>query len=83
MILGICLILTSVLGIAGIIIAFDDDYNSRGFGIISSFFTLIVFILILIQIQQPTAMNVYQGKTTLEITYKDCVPVDSVVVWKN
>ena len=31
----------------------------------------------------PTAMDVYQGKTTLEITYKDGVPVDSVVVFKN
>ena len=30
----------------------------------------------------PTAMNVYQGKTTLEITYRDSIPVDSVVVWK-
>ena len=28
-------------------------------------------------------MDVYQGKTTLEITYKDGVPVDSVVVWKT
>lgn len=83
MILGISLILTAVLGIAGIIIAFDDDYDSRVFGIISSFFTLIVFILILIQIQHPTAMDVYRGKTTLEITYKDGAPVDSVVVWKS
>lgn len=32
---------------------------------------------------KPTAMDVYQGKTTLEITYKDGVPVDSVVVFKN
>ena len=31
----------------------------------------------------PSAMDVYQGKTTLEITYKDNVPVDSVVVFKN
>ena len=31
----------------------------------------------------PSAMDVYQGKTTLEITYKDGVPVDSVVVFKN
>lgn len=31
----------------------------------------------------PTAMDVYQGKTTLEITYKDGVPVDSVVVFKD
>ena len=32
---------------------------------------------------KPTAMDVYQGKTTLEITYKDGVAVDSVVVFKN
>ena len=32
---------------------------------------------------EPTAMDVYQGRTTLEITYKDGVPVDSVVVFKN
>ena len=32
---------------------------------------------------KPTAMDVYQGKTTLEITYKDSVPIDSVVVFKN
>lgn len=31
----------------------------------------------------PTALNVYQGKTTLEITYKDSIPVDSVVVFKD
>lgn len=31
----------------------------------------------------PSAMDVYQGKTTLEITYKDGVPVDSAVVFKN
>ena len=30
----------------------------------------------------PSAMDVYQDKTTLEITYKDNVPVDSVVVFK-
>ena len=31
----------------------------------------------------PTAMDVYQGKTTLEITYRDTVTVDSVVVFKD
>ena len=31
----------------------------------------------------PTAMDVYQGKTTLEITYRDSIPVDSVVVFKK
>lgn len=31
----------------------------------------------------PTAVDVYRGKTTLEITYRDSVAVDSVVVWKE
>ncbi len=30
-----------------------------------------------------TPMDVYRGKTTLEITYKDSVAIDSVVVWKD
>lgn len=34
-------------------------------------------------IDTPTAMDVYRGKTTLEITYKDGVPLDSVVVFKD
>lgn len=31
----------------------------------------------------PTALDVYQGKTTLEITYRNSVPVDSIVVFKD
>lgn len=30
----------------------------------------------------PTALDVYRGKTILEITYRDSVAVDSVVVYK-
>lgn len=31
---------------------------------------------------KPTALDVYRGKTTLEITYRDSIAVDSVVVYK-
>jgi hypothetical protein len=31
----------------------------------------------------PTAMDVYREKTTLEITYKNGVAIDSVVVFKD
>lgn len=34
------------------------------------------------QITKPTALDVYRGKTTLEITYRDSVAIDSVVVYK-
>ena len=30
----------------------------------------------------PTAIDVYRGKTTLEITYRDSVAIDSTVVYK-
>lgn len=33
--------------------------------------------------REPTAMDVYKGKTTLEITYKDSIAIDSVVVFKK
>ena len=31
----------------------------------------------------PTAMDVYQGKTILEITYRDKVPIDTIIVFKD
>lgn len=31
----------------------------------------------------PTALDVYKGKTELQITYKGTIPIDSVVVFKN
>lgn len=31
----------------------------------------------------PTAIDVYRGKTTLQITYRDSIPVDTVVVFKK
>ena len=36
----------------------------------------------IITVDTPTALDVYRGKTTLEITYRDSVAVDSVVVYK-
>jgi hypothetical protein len=32
--------------------------------------------------KNPTALDVYQGKTILEVTYQGNVPVDSAVVFK-
>lgn len=31
---------------------------------------------------EPRAIDVYKGNTTLEITYKNGIPIDSTVVWK-
>ena len=41
------------------------------------------FIMAGFDANKPTALDVYQGKTTLEITYIDGLAVDSVVVFKR
>ena len=33
--------------------------------------------------REPKAIDVYRGKTDLVITYKDSVPVDSLVIWQK
>ena len=54
-----------------------------GVAIAILFVTEICLINEIIEKSKPSALDVYQNKTTLEITYKDGVPVDSVVVWKG
>ena len=36
----------------------------------------------IVEKHRPSALDVYRGKTTLEITSRDSVAVDSVVVYK-
>ena len=62
----------------------------KGNGFDSNFFIYTLFVysfvgllLLLSYVYKPKAIDVYRGKTTLEITYKDRVPIDSTVVWKN
>ena len=43
----------------------------------------ICLISTIIEKPRPSALDVYQGKTTIEYTIKDGVKVDSVVVFKN
>ena len=42
----------------------------------------IIAALFVYYLKTPKAIDVYKGRTTLEITYKDGVPIDSTVVWK-
>ena len=77
----ITLIILSLLTIiAGIVIRLMDEAPLVDVFLV--FIGSLTFFIGLFIIDTPTAKDVYQGKTTLEITYKDGVPVDSVVVFK-
>lgn len=63
-----------------------DDKDVRFTSAILLTISEIIFFVLLSSYNNrntPTALDVYQGKTTLEITYRDSIPVDSVVVLKE
>ena len=74
----------SIVALA-IILVIDKTENGDCFKswctILLSCWALVSFVL-LITHNEPTALDVYRGKTTLEITYRDSVAVDSTVVYK-
>lgn len=52
-------------------------------GVLGSIIIVIMFIYAVFEYYEPKAIEVYQGKTTLEYKVKDGVKVDSVVVYKE
>jgi hypothetical protein len=60
-----------------------DEGFAKGFflGIGVAFISCII-ALIIVEKQRIEPIDVYRGKTTLEITYRDSVAIDSTVVYK-
>ena len=89
MILIVIALICTILLLAMLILCITDIISGKGepdgsfITVYSFIFSSIILILLLFQLNKPNAMDVYRGKTTLEITYKDKIPVDSTVVWKN
>ena len=75
------ILLLSVLCIIDIIKG--NGFDSNFFVYTLFVYSFLVLLLLLSYVYKPKAIDVYRGKTTLEITYKDRVPIDSTVVWKN
>ena len=60
----------------------DKDFTRTIMGIITGC-SMIAMFLMIAYLCKPKAIDVYRDKTTLEITYKNSVPIDTVVVWKG
>ena len=76
------LLFYSLLAIIDTYILDNGEWDGSRILIISFFLSFTSCILLFIHLMKPTAIDVYKGKTTLEITCRDGVPVDSTVVWK-
>ena len=79
--MGIIIIATFVTAVCVSFLFTDNDIDVS-ICLLGTVFGLAVMILALLVKNKPTAMDVYRGNTTLEITYKDSVAVDSIVVFK-
>ena len=81
--LGIIGVIISV-GVVGFFVWLDNDSAEYlmlgGICILALFASLCVIVESIAP--SPTALDVYRGKTTLEITYRDSVAIDSTVVYK-
>ena len=84
-----------LLGLSAFVLAFGSSFikNEKerlpGYilvlmGVVSGiFFMISKDVFIEKHSNVPTALDVYKGKTTLQITYRDSVPINTVVVFKT
>ena len=83
MILSIVILIITILLYVLMLLAADDDAVFVWIGSLSLTVAVLMFTSILeTKNPHPTALDVYRGKTTLEITYRDSVAIDSTVVYK-
>lgn len=77
-----------VLGLAVLVLAilaeiFKWECSNTALGFIAGAILMVGFCIMFVGSDNtPTAMDVYQGKTTLKYTVIDSVKVDSTVIWK-
>lgn len=89
--MGTLILILALIGIIEVILVVFVDWNNEDIAFImfgsgiTSVITAIVFTTFIL-IEKETKIEpieVYRGNTTLQITYKDSIPIDSVVVYKN
>lgn len=86
------LVVLGLLILLILFVIFAIDCNGKAKFGLGVFFGIILSILLvgevillssILEDPKPTAMDVYQGKTTLEYTIRDSVKIDSVVAFKD
>lgn len=74
-------IIATALVVVGVFVAIE--FGSDQFPISGIIGFLVLVFLFIITLDRPQAIDVYKGKTTLEVTYRDSIPVDSTVIFKH
>lgn len=87
MIIGVFLLIGIVVTMSAIVVTIGKSNFSDNNDIILFIACTVSFFLFLmtglLYSKEIPAIEVYRGNTTLEITYKDSIPVDTTVVYKT
>lgn len=87
LVFGIVLLLVSFLMILFISVAKEECEDIVPYTVLGAVVStlLIAGTSLIKEYSSPsiTPMDVYRGKTKLEITYRDSIAIDSTVVWKE
>ena len=80
-ILGLIFIIMGSTLIAILIMSEQTDKLTI-LGSVSSVFLIIGGASCIYTCKNPSAIDVYRGKTTLQVTYKNNMPIDTTVIYK-
>ena len=84
----IVLVLACIVGVIIFVTALSENEDVVGMTIVASVLLFggilcIAGLFGAFDKTEPSALDVYRGYTTLEITYRDSVAIDTTVVWKD
>ena len=83
MVTGILIAIIIVLAFVVVYMEAKGRTSTIGGMFVGAFISIFVDVILVEENPPIKPIDVYRGKTTLEITYRDSVAVDSVVVWKE
>jgi hypothetical protein len=65
--------------------AIGDKLNWNGMFVfpLACLSAIVAIIMVITYKNEIKPIDVYRGDTTLEITYRDSIAIDSIVTWKN
>ena len=84
--IALCITILIIVGLIVLLKESTSDkftYNSIPILFFITILNVIILFILLSSLKEPKPIDVYRNNTTLKITYKDSIPIDSVVVWKN